>query len=127
MHFINRFAKRSGKSIAITDEALDALRGRAWHGNVRELENTIERAVAFTPAGESITAEQCAEQLSANGAMRPHLPADGLHLPGYLNTIEKDYVEEALRRCNGNQTRAAELLRIPVHSFRHLLDKHELR
>ena len=126
LHFINRFSRRSGKSIAITDEALKALQDRPWYGNVRELENTIERAVAFTADGDSISALQCTAQ-PTNGAARPHLPAEGLHLPGYLNKLEKDYVEEALRRCTGNQTRAAELLQIPVHALRHLLDKHSLR
>jgi two-component system response regulator PilR (NtrC family) len=126
-HFINRFSRRSGKSIRITDEALLALKDRPWNGNVRELENTIERAVAFTSDGESISPLQCEAKFSTNGAARPHLPADGLHLPGYLNKLEREFVEEALSRCNSNQTRAAELLQIPVHALRHLLDKHELR
>src|SRR5688572_19932948 len=127
LHFLNRFSARSGKSISITDEALSALTNRSWLGNVRELENTIERAVAFTPSGESISLEHCADKPHTNGNHAAHLPADGLHLPAYLNKLEKSYVEEALSRCSGNQTRAAELLKIPVHSLRHLLDKHELR
>ncbi len=127
MHFINRFSARSGKQISISDEALAALQGRSWLGNVRELENTIERAVAFTASGESIALSNCVEQTQKNGNHAAHLPPDGLHLPAHLNKLEKDYVEEALRRCSGNQTRAAELLKIPVHSLRHLLDKHELR
>ncbi len=127
MHFISRFSKRSGKSIGITEEALEALQNRPWYGNVRELENTIERAVAFTAEGESISAAQCTGSATTNGNGKPHLPPEGLHLPTYLSKLEKDYVEEALRRSTGNQTRAAELLQIPVHSLRHLLDKHELR
>jgi two-component system response regulator PilR (NtrC family) len=126
LHFINRLSRRSGKTIGITDEALKALEDRPWYGNVRELENAIERAVAFTADGDSISAVQCTAQ-PTNGAGKPHLPAEGLHLPGYLNKLEKDYVEEALRRSSGNQTRAAELLQIPVHALRHLLDKHGLR
>ena len=127
LHFISRFAARSGKQISISDEALSALQDRSWLGNVRELENTIERAVAFTPSGESISLAHCAEQSRTNGNHAAYLPADGLHLPAHLNKLEKSYVEEALSRCSGNQTRAAELLKIPVHSLRHLLDKHELR
>ena len=127
LHFINRFSRRSGKSIGITDEALQTLHDRAWYGNVRELENTIERAVTFTPDGESISVDQCAQHASTNGSGKLHLPTEGFHLPGYLNKLEKEYVEEALRRCTGNQTRAAELLQIPVYALRHLLDKHELR
>jgi two-component system response regulator PilR (NtrC family) len=127
MHFVTRFSARSGKTISISDEALELLKNRPWHGNVRELENTIERAVAFTRSGESISAADCVEQISSNGASASHLPAEGLHLPSYLNKLEKDFVEEALHRCSGNQTRAAELLKIPVHALRHLLDKHGLR
>jgi two-component system response regulator PilR (NtrC family) len=125
-HFINKFSQRSGKQIGITDEALETLRTRPWNGNVRELENTIERAVAFTASGESISAANCNGTTTANG-VRAHLPQEGLHLPTYICKLEKEYVEEALRRTNGNQTRAAELLQIPVHAFRHLLDKHGLR
>ncbi|HEX6125712.1 MAG TPA: sigma-54 dependent transcriptional regulator [Pyrinomonadaceae bacterium] len=126
MHFIDKFSRRSGKSIGVTDDALKTLEARPWLGNVRELENTIERAVAFTPSGGSISAEHCAAVLSSNGT-KPHLPAEGLHLPSWIKKLEKEYVEEALQRTNGNQTRAAELLQIPVHALRHLLDKHELR
>ena len=126
-YFTNRFAARSGKSISISDEALDILKKRSWPGNVRELENTIERAVAFTASGESILPEYCLERGATNGRQPTQLPTEGLHLPSCLNEIEKRFVEEALGRCSGNQTRAAELLQIPVHSLRHLLDKHGLR
>jgi two-component system response regulator PilR (NtrC family) len=127
LHFIQRFSARSGKQISISGDGLAALQNRPWLGNVRELENTIERAVAFTPSGESIALAHCVEQPLKNGNSAARLPHDGLHLPAHLNKLEKDYVEEALRRCSGNQTRAAELLKIPVHSLRHLLDKHALR
>jgi two-component system response regulator PilR (NtrC family) len=127
LHFISRFSKRSGKSVTITEEALAGLRNRPWPGNVRELENTIERAVAFTRTGEAIPISYLIDQGTTNGDGKPHFPADGLHLPGHLNKLERDYVQEALRRCSNNQTRAAELLKIPVYALRHLLDKHELR
>ena len=126
-YFTNRFASRSGKNIGVSDEALETLSNRSWPGNVRELENTIERAVAFTPSGESIKTEHCLEPPAVNGRHATELPSEGLHLPSCLNQIEKRFVEEALSRCGGNQTRAAELLQIPVHSLRHLLDKHGLR
>ncbi|HEY2866838.1 MAG TPA: sigma-54 dependent transcriptional regulator [Pyrinomonadaceae bacterium] len=126
-HFANRFASRSGKSISVSEEALDILTKRRWDGNVRELENTIERAVAFTPSGGSILPEHSGERSVTNGQHSMHLPVKGLHLHSYLNEIEKRFVEEALSRCAGNQTRAAELLQVPVHSLRHLLDKHGLR
>jgi len=126
-YFTNRFASRSGKNVYVSEEALNVLSKRSWPGNIRELENTIERAVAFTPPGETISPEQCIEPAAPNGRPSSELPSEGLHLPSCLNEIEKRFVEEALGRCAGNQTRAAELLQIPVHSLRHLLDKHGLR
>ncbi len=126
-HFIKKFSTRSGKTVALSAEAVGILKERKWNGNVRELEHTIERAVALTPDGEQIPAHTCADAASAAPFRRAQIPADGLHLPTFLNTLEKDYVEEALETSAGSQTRAAALLQIPVHALRHLLDKHNLR
>jgi len=126
-HFVRKFSTRSGKQIELSDGAIAALESRMWKGNVRELEHTIERAVALTRDGESIAAEHCCENGNSNSRRAASLPADGVHLPGYLNDLEKQFVEEALARCGGSQTRAAALLQIPVHSIRHLLEKHNLR
>ena len=123
-HFIKKFCARSGKNLALSAKASEVLRNRPWNGNVRELEHTIERAVALTNGGE-IQPEHCAD-----GDYKPRravdLPEAGLHLPTHINRIEKDFVEEALRRTGGSQTRAAEILQIPVHALRHLLTKHNL-
>jgi len=126
-HFMKKFSSRSGKSVGLSDKALEMLETRPWQGNVRELEHTIERAVALTPNGEEIDPAACAEGNSAPRSVGEKLPAEGLNLPDVLNALEKQYVEEALQRMGGNQTKAADLLRIPVHSLRHLLDKHDLR
>jgi DNA-binding NtrC family response regulator len=124
--FINKFAARSGKKVTIADEAMRILQNRSWDGNVRELEHNIERAVALTTDG-AIQPEYCADGFSAPGANPTvSLPDDGLHLPSFLENLEKDLVSEALQRTNGNQTRAAALLQIPGHAFRHLIGKHKL-
>ena len=126
-HFMRKFSTRSGKNVTLSDGAVAALAGRQWKGNVRELEHTIERAVALTGDGQPINAEHCCANGAAPAYRRTEIPADGLHLPAFLNGLEKEYVEEALQRAAGNQTRAAALLQIPVHSLRHLLEKHDLR
>jgi two-component system, NtrC family, response regulator PilR len=124
--FIKKFAAKSGKNVSIADEAMQILQNRNWDGNVRELEHTIERAVALTFDGE-IPPEHCADDfLAQQNGFSFALPAGGLDLKDFLGGLEKDLVREALRRMNGNQTRAAELLQMPVHAFRHLIEKHKL-
>ncbi len=124
-HFVRRFAARSGKNVNISEDAIEALMSRPWEGNVRELEHTLERAVALTNGSGEISVESCS---GFAAAVKPAatLPADGLHLPSYIDFIEKEMVEEALRRTGGNKTRAAELLQIPTHAYRHLIGKHGL-
>ena len=55
------------------------------------------------------------------------LPDDGINFFTHLGNLERTYVVEALKKSGGNQTRAAELLQMPVRSLRHLLDKHDIR
>ena len=126
-HFIDKFSARSDKKIGISQKALASLIERQWKGNVRELEHTIERAFALTPDGEEIQPQHCAEQPSNSKAAHFSLPMAGMHLPSFMNDLEKQMVEEAMRKMEGNQTRAAEMLGIAVHAYRHLLSKHHLQ
>jgi DNA-binding NtrC family response regulator len=126
-HFMKKFSARSGKNVFLSADALDTLQARPWNGNVRELEHTIERAVALTPTGNIIRPEYCEDGMRPEVAHPVAIPEGGIHLPTLLNDLEKDYVQEALSITNGNQTRAAEVLQMPVYALRHLLDKHDLR
>jgi DNA-binding NtrC family response regulator len=127
-YFVKKFSAQSGKMVGLSKTALQILQSRAWDGNVRELEHTIERAVALTRGGEDIQPEYCTDDFSGyHSAPAAALPDDGLHLPTYLNNLEREMVVEALQRMNGSQTRAAALLQIPVHAYRHLLAKHNLQ
>jgi two-component system response regulator PilR (NtrC family) len=129
-HFIQRFSKESGRSVGVSERASALLEGYAWPGNVRELENTIERAVALERS-ETIQPERLPEHISnynpARSASGLTLPDEGLNITAHIDHLEKTYVVEAMRRTNGNQTKAAELLHLSVRSMRHLLDKHEIR
>ena len=106
------------------------LENYAWLGNVRELEHTIERAVALERT-EEIQPERLPDHITNYNATRIKaefdLPESGINLVSHLDNLEKTYVVEALKQTGGNQTRAAELLQMPVRSLRHLLDKHEIR
>ena len=129
-HFINKFCGLSGRKVGISIKASQMLENYAWHGNVRELEHTIERAVALERTDE-IQPERLPEHISNYNPTRINaefnFPEDGINFVAHIENLEKTYVVEALQRTGGNQTRAAELLKIPVRSLRHLLDKHSIR
>ena len=129
-HFINKFCAQTGRQVSISQKAMQMLENYAWHGNVRELEHTIERAVALERT-EEIQPERLPDHVSNYNPTRIKaefdLPDDGINLVSHLENLEKTYVVEALKKTGGSQTRAAELLQIPVRSLRHLLDKHEIR
>ncbi len=129
-HFVKKFCDQAGKSLTISPKAVQLLENYAWHGNVRELEHTIERAVALERSGE-IQPEQLPDHITNYNPQRINaefdLPESGINLVTHLENLEKTYVVEALRTTAGNQTKAAELLQMPVRSLRHLLDKHNIR
>jgi DNA-binding NtrC family response regulator len=70
--------------------------------------------------------EYCLEEAQNSHHDSFSLPTEGLHLPSFINELEKNMVSDALARVGNNQTRAAEILQIPVYAFRHLLTKHHL-
>jgi len=124
MHFVDRFAKRSGKTLSVIDNALESLKQRSWNGNVRELENAVERAVAFARSGDVLTEKHFVDESFSNGNSTQRLPVSGTHLPSYLDKIEKELVAESMKRCAGDHAQAAEMLQIPEHALKHLLGKH---
>ena len=133
-HFLKKYAPAAGKSIQrIAPESLQLLCGYDWPGNVRQLENTIERAVALETSNElrvELPAERPRPKAGANGngyhTTLPGVPADGLDMERYVADIERSLIQSALQQCNGVQTRAAEMLKLSYRSFRHLLKKYDL-
>lgn len=129
-HFVEKFCGPSGRQLTISETAMRLLERYSWPGNVRELEHTIERAVALenTP---SIQPERLPEKITNYNPHRVaeamEFPEEGINLTAHLDQLEKTYLVEALQRTSGNQTNAAELLRLSVRSLRHLLDKHGIR
>lgn len=129
-HFVRKFCSQAGRELKITAAAMRLLENYSWPGNVRELEHTIERAVALETT-DSVQPERLPERITDYNPSRIadifEFPEEGLNLTAYLEQLEKTYVLEALRRTTGNQTSAAELLKLSVRSLRHLLDKHGIR
>lgn len=129
-HFVSKFCDQTGRSLGISPKAMQLLENYMWGGNVRELEHTIERAVALE-RGDEIQPERLPEHITNYNPERIKaefdLPDDGLNLTTHLENLERTYVIEALKKTCGNQTKAAELLQMQVRSLRHLLDKHNIR
>lgn len=129
-YFINKHCAQTGRSMVISPSTMRLLENYSWPGNVRELEHTIERAVALETT-EVIEPERLPDQITKYSQTRVasafELPDDGINLTAHLDQLEKTYVMEALRRTEGNQTNAAQLLQMSVRSLRHLLDKHGVR
>ncbi len=129
-HFIKKFCDQTGREVGITEKAAQILENYAWQGNVRELEHTIERAVALERT-EEIQPERLPDHITNYSLTRINsefdFPESGIDLVKHLEQLERVYVLEALKRSGGSQTKASDLLKMPVRSIRHLLDKHGIR
>ena len=129
-HFIGRVAKDVGKMVAgITPEALGVLERYHWPGNIRELENVIERAIVLG-SGDQITPEALPPHLTQpaeRGEFPVDIPVGGVDLEGLLAAVESRYIRLALDRAGGLQVRAAELLRLSFRQFRYKIQKHGLK
>jgi len=132
-HFLKKYSTAAQKSILrISQESLDALKAFEWPGNVRQLENTIERAVAMETGNElrvDLEADRPrarAAAASSNGHSSPDVPSDGIDFEKYVAGVERSLIESALQQSGGVQIRAAELLKVSYRSFRHLLKKYDI-
>ena len=133
-HFVLRFATEMGKTITgISGGAIACLQAYGWPGNIRELENAIERAVALerTP---SILVESLPEQVrgaaaAVTGGAAPteNFPDNGFDLEQHVQHIEREYIAEALKRAGGVKVKAAELLGMSFRSFRYYMKKYDLK
>ena len=124
-----------GKSISgISHQAMELLLSYDWPGNIRELENVMERAVALEPTPTilpdslPLTVRGETHRPSAmSGAAGETLPVAGFDLEAHVKEIEIGYIAEALKRAGGVQVKAAELLGMSFRSFRYYVKKYNLR
>jgi two-component system response regulator PilR (NtrC family) len=132
-HFLKKYAAAAHKEIArIHPDSLAALRSYSWPGNVRQLENAIERAVAMETTHDlTIDLEPAPPRARAAAAgvengFGTSVPAEGMDFETYVAGIERSLIRSALTQAGGVQTRAAELLKVSYRSFRHLLKKYDI-
>jgi len=113
-HFLEKYSRDS--PMQASQAAMRLLMSYGWPGNVRQLENAIERAVALGAGRGDIDVTDLPPEVQGvpPPATTPlvEFPAEGLDLPAYLARIEHDLISRALDQTGGNRNRAAELLRI---------------
>jgi two-component system response regulator AtoC len=114
-HFLQKYAL-DRPPLSASQEAMRRLMAYAWPGNVRQLENAIERAVAFTAGRTQIGVDdlpteiqQAQESVLSSGVT---LPEEGIDLDAYVAGIERELIERSLERTGGNKGQAARLLNL---------------
>lgn len=115
VHFLNKYARASGKSIrSIDPEVLELLKRYRWPGNVRELENLIERAVVLAD-GPTLTVADFQIEIDEYEEAGPN--GGGNALNEQLEAIERESLKKALKTANGNKSRAAKELGLARSTF----------
>jgi len=131
-HFLEKFSQEGSKPVpTLSPEAMHVLLEHEWRGNVRELENLIERVVAFSSGGPVTDADVRGWLHRSVTPQQPGLPTDlpddGLDLEALINGIEKDLLMKALERSKWVKKKAARLLRLNTRSFRYRLEKYAIK
>ncbi len=129
IHFIMQFNAKVGKDIkGISQNAQDCLMSYHWTGNIRELQNVIERAVILSQDSVItvddlpgyITKSQKTNKASAAGFV---IPPEGIS----LEKLERDIITQALKKCDYNKSQAAKLIGLSRSKFRYRLKKHHFK
>ncbi|MBN1115037.1 MAG: sigma-54-dependent Fis family transcriptional regulator [Oligoflexia bacterium] len=133
-HFAEKYSKKLDKQIDfITQDAFSALKIYPFPGNVRELENIIERAVALSTDSKIKLADlppniynisRAQGGIKKTGSHNISIPEGGIELEKIIDDIEKDLLNKALNKTGGVKKRAAKLLGISFRSMRYRLEKY---
>ncbi len=131
-HFAEKYSLKMGKDIVkLSSYAIDFLNKYSFPGNVRELENLIERSVALSSTNiilpESLTISMHKKRRWVEGIKGRRFDLDeveqGVDLDDILSTIEHAYLKKAMELAGGNKSKAADYLNLSLRSMRYRLDK----
>jgi DNA-binding NtrC family response regulator len=117
-HFLRRHSRRIGRRVAAHPEVAEMLSNHGWPGNVRELENMVERAIALNTSG-MLTAADFGEYMSKKESRSALFSGDLVS----LEEIERQYISHVIDRCNGNMSRAAEVLQIDRRTLYRMMER----
>jgi two-component system response regulator PilR (NtrC family) len=128
--FVSRFASELGKQVsALEADAIRALEVYSFPGNIRELENMMERAVALASSSAIGLGDLPPEVSGLSASPAPllaQLPSEGCELDSVLGELERRLIVQALERTGGARKAAAKLLGVSFRSLRYRLDKHAI-
>jgi len=129
-YFISKYSRLVGRDIkGLTPEAMQKMINFPWKGNVRELENVIERAATLGVGTiiEEQTIDECLQRgIPYKVPVSTDIPAGGLDMEEFLMEIERNFLIKALNMAKGVKKDAAELLHLDLRSFRYRLVKYNL-
>ena len=116
-HFLDRFRKETNKPVtSIQKQALELLESHNWPGNIRELENAIERAVVLAK-GSQLTRSDFAFLFRSPGQAPPHS----------LEEMERSHIDQILKYCQWNISKAAKILRVNRTTLHNKIKRYNLR
>jgi len=127
-HFVSKYSQSMNKNVAgIHPRALDAMMSYHWYGNVRELENTIERAIVLTD-GENIELENLPVEIQDfRDGIRLAPPAEEEYsIKKASRFLEMNLIKKALKKTKGNHTQAARLLEISHRALLYKIKEYEI-
>jgi two-component system response regulator PilR (NtrC family) len=131
-YFLDKFSKEHGKEkISISNYTIKALSNYSFPGNVRELENLVERSISLGMSNiilpESLTLSHFKDkQRTPEIKDQLNIPPEGIDLEKVIQEIEKNYILNALKMSNGKKGEASRLLNLSPRSFRYLIQKYKI-
>ncbi len=116
-HFLQRLTQDTGRgAMTVSQEGMRRLMAYRWPGNVRQLENTVERAIAFTQGRSVVDVHDLPPEIQNQPVVvegtEPWLPEDGLDFERYIEAIELSLIKRSLERTQGNKRQAARLMNL---------------